>query len=240
MKPRALQLELTFGRSESEMLRLLRREGASRLEGVAFRRNRSTIWSLTQNGRVLNLHEGYRGAPLSVVRAFVAIANHGHRSSGRYREACRVVRSWPGIDHALGRLRAHSTSRRRPRPVPCQGTPQERIRVRALYRRLNGTRFEDRLPTDIPIRISRRMKTRLGHMAPEGTSRNPTVGEIALNRMLFRGGNEAALEETLLHEMAHVAAYLFDGDSGHGPAWKTWALRAGCGPTPCIAIPVRA
>lgn len=240
VKPRALQLEMSFGRSESEMLRLLRREGARRLEKVAFRPNRSTIWSLTQEGRVLNLHEGYRGAPLPVVRAFVVIANHSRRSSVRYREACRFVRTWPGIDHALRRLNVRSPGRRSPRPVRCQGLPQEQVRVRDLYRRLNRTRFGDRLPTDIPLRISRRMKSRLGHMAPEGTSRNPTVGEIALNRTLLRKGNEAALEETLLHEMAHVAAYLFDGDPGHGSAWKAWARRAGCRPTPCIAIPVRA
>ena len=223
------------------MLRLLRREGADRLERVAFRPNRSTIWSLTRDGRALNLHEGYRDAPLSIVRAFVAIANNYRRANGKYREACQHVRSWPGIDHAMRRVRSQSGRARRPaRVIPCQGTPPQQLRIRELYRQLNRTRFDDRLPTDIPLRISRRMKSRLGHMAPEGTARSRSVGEIALNRMLFRKGNEAALRETLLHEMAHVAAYLFDGDAGHGAAWRAWAVRAGCRPNPCISIPVRA
>ena len=235
------QLEFTFGRSESEVLRLLKREGARRLERVVFRPNRSTIWSLTQGGRVLNLHEGYRSAPLSVMRAFATIANHSRRTNARYKEACQVVRSWPGIDHAIRRLRSKSPrARARTRTIRCQGTPEEQVRIRQLYRRLNRVRFEDRLPTDIPLRISRRMKSRLGHIAPEGTSKQPIVGEIALNRALLRKGNEAALQETLLHEMAHVAAYLFDGDAGHGAAWRAWALRVGCRPTPCISLPVRA
>jgi len=234
------QLELAFGRTDVEVLRMLRRAGAHRLERVAFRPNRSTIWSLTREGRVLNLHEGYRAAPASVLQAFVTIANHSRRSSPRYRDACRLVRSWPGIDHALRRVRSSSGhSRPTTRVVRCQGTVDERLRVRRLYDQLNRTRFQDRLPTDIPLRISRRMKSRLGHMAPEGTRKAPTVGEIALNRTLLRKGNEVALRETLLHEMAHVAAYLFDGDAGHGLAWRDWARRAGCRPTPCIAFPMR-
>jgi len=235
----AHQLELPFGRTEADVLGILRREGAQRLKRVAFRPNRSTIWSLTQSGRVLNLHEGYRAAPTSVLKAFAVIANHSRRPTSRYREACRVVRGWPGIDHALRRMHRPGSGRAASRPIRCQGTPQEQLRVRRLYERLNRTRFGDRLPTDIPLRISRRMTSRLGHIAPEGTSRNPLVGEIALNRSLLRKGNEEALRETLLHEMAHVAAYLFDGDSGHGEAWRTWARRAGCRPAPCIELPVR-
>lgn len=234
------QLDLGLAWSEAEVLRTLRRAGARRLDRIVFRSNRSTIWSLTQGGRVLNLHEGYRRAPSDVIRAFAVIARYASRPNAPYREACRTVQTWPGIDAALRRLRQARTRRSQATPlVRCQGTAEEQLRMRKLYDRLNRTRFKDRLPKDIPLRISRRMRSRLGHMAPEGSRRRPVVAEIALNRTLFRRGNEEVLRETLLHEMAHVAAYLFDGESGHGEAWRAWAVRAGCEPAPCISLPVR-
>jgi hypothetical protein len=36
------------------------------------------------------------------------------------------------------------------------------------------------------------------------------------------------LADTLLHEMAHVADWLVDGERGHGPTWRAWARTAGC------------
>lgn len=234
------QLDLGLSWSETEVLRALRRGGARRLEQVVFRPNRSTIWSLTQKGRVLNLHEGYRRAPIEVIRAFAVIVRHAARPNAAYREACRAVQGWPGIDRALRTLRQRRARAAAPTAlVRCQGTPEEQLRMRKLYDRLNRTRFKGRLPEDIPLRISRRMRSRLGHMAPEGSPRRPIVAEIALNRTLFRRGNEAVLRETLLHEMAHVAAYIFDGEADHGDAWRAWAVRAGCEPAPCISLPVR-
>ena len=236
------QLELEFDpvRTSEEVLRFIRQSGARRLERVTFRANRSTIWSLTRGGRALNLHEGYRRAPDSVLRAFGVIVTRAHRPDGSYRDACRVVRDWPGVDRAIRMRRtARKPGQRRRRMTRCQGTEAERARMRALYERLNEARFHDRLPTDIPLRISRRMKTRLGHMAAEGSADQRLVGEVALNRVLFRRGNEAVLVETLLHEMAHVAAYLFDGHAGHGPPWRRWAAAAGCHPGPCITLPLR-
>ena len=58
---------------------------------------------------------------------------------------------------------------------------------------------------------------------------------MALNGRLFREGYEGLLRETLLHEVAHIAAYLFEGDAGHGRAWRRWAIRLGCPPSPCLA-----
>lgn len=235
-----LALELEPRRTGAEVLQLLRSAGAKRLVRVTFRANRSTIWSLTRGGRALNLHEAYRTAPVSVLRAFGVVASRANRPDGSYRNACRAVREWPGLDYALHRQRDVSKDVDvQRRSTPCKGTVEERARMRALYDRLNETRFRGRLPTDIPLRISRRMKTRLGHMAPAGNTGAPAVGEIALNRALFLTGNEAVLSETLLHEMAHVAAYLFDGHAGHGPPWRRWAMEAGCHPGPCIALPLR-
>jgi hypothetical protein len=220
--------------AERRFLELLWRYGARRLKAVAFRPNRSTIWSLTRRGTVLNLHEGYRDAPARIVRAFAAIAKGPGRRSRSYREATREVREWPGIEVALRRVAARRASTRGapPRPAipPCSGTAVERESLRRLYDHLNETRFDGLLPADLPLRLSARMQTRMGHMLPGGAASQRRVVEIALNRDLMARGNGAQRMDTLLHEMAHAAAYLYEGDAGHGPAWRRWARRVGCDP----------
>jgi predicted SprT family Zn-dependent metalloprotease len=62
----------------------------------------------------------------------------------------------------------------------------------------------------------------------EDRKRGRYVVEIALNVDLMMEGNGAERIDTLLHEMAHVADYLFDGNYGHGESWKSWARHAGC------------
>ncbi|MBT8487365.1 MAG: hypothetical protein KJO65_00930, partial [Gemmatimonadetes bacterium] len=49
----------------------IRRRGAVGVHSVTFRDNRSTLWSLTQGGAVLNVHRAYRNAPPDVLDAFV-------------------------------------------------------------------------------------------------------------------------------------------------------------------------
>lgn len=211
-------------------LERLHRYGAGRVETVRFRRNRRTIWSLTGSRTRLNLHEAYREAPDEIVRAFSVIVRNGGRSSHAYQEAVRTAKEWQGIVDALSRMRQEDRdggleSRR----VAQAGTAHELAEARRLYQEFNTAHFKDRLPDDILIRLSARMSSRLGHMAIRAGSPR-TVREIALNVRLMLPENIAARRETLLHEMAHVAAYLFDGDAGHGPAWKAWARRVGCEP----------
>ena len=115
-----------------------------------------------------------------------------------------------------------------PAPPHCSGTADQREYARALYRYLNLTRFAGRLPDDIPVRWSDRMSSTLGHMLPGVRDEQPFVVEIALNIDLLLAGNGAERIDTLLHEMAHAADYLFDGHAGHGRSWKAWAVRVGC------------
>jgi len=113
----------------------------------------------------------------------------------------------------------------------CCGTPQQRTYVQAIYRYFNHTRFGGALPADIPVRLSSRMRSSLGHMLPghqEGDGRY--VVEIALNVDLLLAGNGPERIDTLLHEMAHAADYLRDGERGHGASWRDWARRVGCRP----------
>lgn len=224
--------------SERELLHRLRQRGAVRLNRVAYRRNRSTLWSLTQNGTVLNVHEAYSRAPEEVVDAFARIAWARRRTSG-YRAATRTVREWPGIENALRieiqhhRKNASNSGRLR---AECAGSPEQRERLRTKYNALNRERFNDVLPSDQVLRLSDRMRSRLGHVVPREDGGVRVIDEIAINRKLLRAGNEGVFEETMLHEMAHVAAYVFDNDAGHGRAWKRWATKVGCRPRACVTL----
>ncbi len=225
-------------RSNEEFLRELRRRGAGRLKRVTFRANRSTIWSLTQDATVLNLHVAYRRAPSSLLDAFAVIVRARGRQTEAFREAARSVRDWPGLEPVLEAVRKVHAQRRRAAAsqcsdesevTPCCGTPHQRTYLRALYQYFNETRFDGLLPKRVPVRLSNRMSSSLGHMIPGyDRKRGRYVVELALNVDLMLEGNGPERIDTLLHEMAHVADYLLDGNRGHGASWKAWARRAGC------------
>ncbi|MEJ2205863.1 MAG: SprT family zinc-dependent metalloprotease [Gemmatimonadota bacterium] len=223
-------------RSEEAMRRELVRRGARRLKKVSFRRNRSTIWSLTQDATVLNLHEAYRRAPAGVLDAFVTIVKARGRRTDAVRAATRSVREWQGLEPALSAVRkAHARALLGEEGCgPSEAlhgcaTAGQRRYLRALYRYLNDTRFGGRLPKRLPIRLSSRMHTSLGHMVPAvRPDGGRYVAEIALNVDLMLPGNGAERLDTLLHEMAHVADYLTSGNYGHGSTWKAWARKVGC------------
>src|SRR5688572_2837703 len=131
-------------RTETAFLEALHRRGARRLKRVSFRRNRTTIWSLSGSGTVLNLHEGYRDAPPSILDAFAVIVRDSTRETVTYREAARRVREWSGLGPALRRARdAHRRqrrARRRPAPTypgPCCATSEQKRYLRRLYLYLN-------------------------------------------------------------------------------------------------------
>ena len=219
----------------SELLVELRAHGATRLRAVSFRRNRSTIWSLTRNGTVLNLHEAYRSASDALVDAFATIVRERAGDSEAVRRARQLVQQWPALGPAIRELRsAHEADRGRDcgsdrEPTGCSATPPQRAYLRALYAYFNQTRFQGLLPEDVPVRLSSRMTSSLGHMLPgvDDLGRPRVVG-IALSSDLMLEGNGAERVDTLLHEMAHAADYLVDGNRGHGASWKRWARSVGC------------
>ncbi len=220
-------------------LRQMWRRGATRLERVTFRRNRSTIWSLTRGGTALNLHEAFRAAPPRILDAFALIVRSGGLGTARSRKAGETVLAWPELIRALEECRATRARRRRTAEARCCGTPEQRAYLRALYRYFNETRFGGALPADVPIRLSNRMRSSLGHMMPgEAENGRRYIVEIALNVDLLLPGNGAERVDTLLHEMAHAADYLLTGNRGHGPSWRDWARHVGCRPTTLYDRPV--
>ncbi|MEK9500066.1 SprT family zinc-dependent metalloprotease [Gaopeijia maritima] len=229
------------GLAAEEILSRLHDLGAHRLRRVVLRRNRSTIWSLTSRRTVLNLHVAYRRAPDDVIAAFAVLARETGRRSAAYREARRRVARWPGLAPELRRIR----SRARPQRPPSEGvghccaTPAQRVYLQRLYRWLNHTRFDGMLPPMVPIRLSSRFSRRLGQLVPGMEGERRVVAEIALSADLMLEANARELVDTLVHEMAHAANYLMDGEVGHGPKWRAWARRAGCRDRATCSAPVR-
>jgi hypothetical protein len=176
---------------------------------------------------VLNLHRAYAEAPPSVILAFAALVRGAGRRSGEYRMARKRVAAWEGMRDHFARVHEKSECSVR-RPGPCCATPLQRVYLRRLYRYMNATRFSGRLPSTIPIRLSNRFTSRLGQMVAGSVGARRVVVEIALHVDLMLPANDPGRLDTLLHEMAHVANYIFDGEVGHGRRWREWARSAGC------------
>jgi hypothetical protein len=205
---------------------------------VSFRANRSTVWSITQAGRVLNVHAAFGSAPSAeLLDAFATLVREGGRRTRDARRAAATISAWPGLAPGLRHARAERSN---PRESACCATFEQVGYLRTLYRYFNVTRFDGLLPDDLPMRLSNRMGTSLGHMLPaEDGDLGRSVAEIALNVDLMLEGNGANRIDTLLHEMAHVADYLLSGHRGHGKSWRDWARRAGCRPERLCHRPVR-
>lgn len=94
------------------------------------------------------------------------------------------------------------------------------------HARLNAERFGGAL-REIPVRVSRRMRSRLGHYAPAQRGAKP---EIAISDRHVRRHGLAQAVETLLHEMVHQ----WQDESGlpldHGAAFRRKAREVGIRP----------
>lgn len=249
-----------MARDGTGILEILREEGAHGLQRVVLRANRSRIWSLTRGGTVLNLHRAFGEAPREILADFAVIVrsagsrsrsargagarSRGFRNAARsaaYRDAVRRVGAWPPVIREIGRIREEhrkdpAVGRKGGR---CCATEGQREYLARLYRYLNRTRFGGRLPEEVALRLSNRMRSRLGQMVPGERDGKRAVAEIALNVDLMLRANDRERVETLLHEMAHAADFLFHGEVGHGPSWRRWAEVAGCTPRACTSHTIR-
>ncbi len=244
--PKTLAMAEMSELSPSDFLRELHCHGVRRVSRVTYRKNRNSIWSLTQRGTVLNVHEIFRLAPPDILRAFAVITKQGGLSSRTAEAASQAISDWPVLNAAIAAARAEYDERRATASCDgvgsvthCCATPEQRAYVRALYSHFNRTRFGGVLPEGIPVRLSRRMKSALGHMLPGEHKGRRYVVEVALNVDLLLVGNGAERVDTLLHEMAHAADYLLTGARGHGRSWREWAVTVGCTPEMTYARPVR-
>jgi hypothetical protein len=216
--------------SEEELLGALRARGASFLREVRLRPNRSRLISLSADRQRLNLHECFRAAPARVIDAVAAFATAPARSRA-FREAIERMREWHEgqvAEYGLGE------------PLASCGTARQKAYLESVYAQLNASHFDGCLPTDLPIRLSDRMSRRFGHVSYARTVQGDRkVAELALNIDLLLPGNERALLDTLLHEMAHVEAWLVWGHRDHGRLWRQIARRVGCEAKACTHMRLR-
>lgn len=216
--------------TEDEFLGALRVRGITFLREVRFRPNRSRLISLSADRQRLNLHECFRAAPIRVIDSVAAFATAPARSRG-FREAVERMREWHEgqvAEYGLGE------------PLASCGTLAQREYLQHVYDHLNASHFSDSLPHALQIRLSDRMSRRFGHVSyARSIQGDRKVAELALNIDLLLPGNERALLDTLLHEMAHVEAWLVHGHRDHGRVWRQVARRVGCEAKACTHMRLR-
>jgi hypothetical protein len=210
------QLDLSFDQQPHDadsLLRVLRSYGLRSLWRCRLTRNRNVMVSF--GGGELRVHSGYLGAPPEVFRAIVTFVES--RSRSERRAAQQVILSFP--------IRVPKPPVRRERTHPDDEPIAQELS--AWHRRYNMRWFGGRLP-DVPIRISRRMKSRLGHYTAATPGGDPAEIAISLNHLKRHGWEEVL--HTLLHEMVHQWQDVQGHTIDHGASFRMQAKKVGVEP----------
>ena len=165
--------------------------GLRDIKQVRTHTNRTVMLSLSKG--VLRVHRGYAYASDRVLEAIVRFLNP-RVPRARRRAAEREFLAFPVELHAPPRPRSCARERARP------GDLVLLHRLTSLHQRLNAEHFGGTLG-EIPIRLSSRMRTRLGELAVEIRSGRPL--DIAISRRHIARHAWSEVEHTLLHEMVH-------------------------------------
>ena len=191
------QLDLGFDatpRNATELLSRLRALGLVGIDRCRLTRNRAVM--VSYRGRELRVHQGYLAAPTDVLAAIVTFVSG--RTAASRRLARRRILAYPV---------ARTPRARRPDAPHPDDAPLAK-RLVDWHQRYNARHFGGALKT-IPVRVSRRMRARLGHYMSASPSGEPS--EIVVSRRhIRRHGWEEALH-TLLHEMVHQ----WQDETGH-------------------------
>jgi len=198
------------------LLDRLNQLGLRHVERLRLTRNRVVMVSFSRR-RVLSVHEAYRQAPDRVLKAIVRFVAPG---------TSRDLRS--AAQHEILSFHAAAPIERVPRPArpperPRAGDPEAVARLELLFAALNQRHFMGSLPA-LPIRLSGRMRTRLGHvtMDDQGRARDITISR---RHLAAHGWDE--VEHTLLHEMVHVWQSAQGRGVDHGPDFRAKAREVG-------------
>jgi hypothetical protein len=181
--------------------------------------NRTVMVSLTRQ-RVLRLHLGYASAPDRVLRAIVRFLNPRLPRAVR-RGAEREFLGFP--------VELYAPSAHRPIRQECARPGDAALldRLAELHARFNADHFAGTL-RPIAIRLSGRMRSRLGELVVELRTGCPT--EIAISRRHILRHPWAEVEHTVLHEMVHQ----WQAETGlavnHGRSFRQKAREVGIEP----------
>jgi SprT-like family protein len=148
---------------------------------------------LSLSRRVLRIHRGYGFAPDGILMAIVRFLSPRVPRSLR-RQAEREFLQFPVAEYAD----PGSAARRKDRPQP--GDEAWLARLEELHRELNHSHFGGLL-SPVPIRLSGRMKTRLGELSIDPKNRSDK--EIGISRRHLLRHPWAEVRHTMLHEMVH-------------------------------------
>jgi hypothetical protein len=170
----------------------------------------------------LRLHRGYAAAPDRVLLAIVRFLTPGLRRETR-RVAEREFLAFPVERHAPPAPERPRRVAERPRP----GDAELLERLVASHRALNALHFGGTLG-EIPIRLSGRMKTRLGELAVDLRTGRPI--RITMSRRHIRRHGWAEVEHTLLHEMVHQWQAETGRPVDHGAGFRRKAREVGVVP----------
>jgi hypothetical protein len=192
--------------------------GLTDIDSVITHTNRTVMLSFSR--RVLRIHRGYAYASDRVLKAIVRFLNPRVPRVLR-RAAEREFLAFPVEEHAPARPRPCSRERARP------GDLVLLHRLTELHQRLNADYFGGALG-EISIRLSSRMRTRLGELAVEIRSGKPL--EITISRRHLARHPWPEIEHTMLHEMVHQ----WQAESGlridHGRTFRQKAREVGVMP----------
>lgn len=193
--------------------------GLREIERVVTHTNRTVMLSL--NKGVLRVHRGYAFAPDRVLQAIVRFLNSRVPRALR-RRAEREFLAFPVEEYAPSPPQIGRPEHARPGDVAMLH------RLESLHRQLNRQHFGGSLG-EIPIRLSGRMRTRLGELAVEIRSGRPI--NITISRRHIARHAWCEVEHTLLHEMVHQ----WQAETGlridHGRTFRLKAREVGVLPT---------
>jgi hypothetical protein len=188
----------------------------SRHTGLATHRNRTVMLSLSRSG-MLRLHEGYAFAPDRVLKAIVRFLNPRVPRILR-RAAEREFLEFPVQAYAPSPERSRRAERARP------GDLVLLHRLETLHRELNARHFDGALG-EIPVRLSARMRNRLGELEVDLKTGGPN--EIVISRRHIAQHPWSEVEHTLLHEMVHQWQAETGISVDHGPLFRRKAREVG-------------
>lgn len=205
--------------AESLLRRRLEALGLAGIRNLELHSNRTVM--LSWGDGTLRIHRGYAMAPDRVLHAIVRFLKA--RVPRRLRQALEhQFLSFPVELHAPPRT---PRARKPERPQP--GDLRILHELARAHLRFNQQHFEGRL-TEVPFRLSGRMKTRLGEY-----SVNVRTGEsvaITISRSHIRHETWEEVEHTVLHEMVHQWQVESGLPLDHGPQFRHKARAVGIQP----------
>ena len=196
-----------------DRLRLL---GLHDIGDVVTHNNRTVMLSVTRT-RALRIHQGYAFASDRVLKAIVRFLNP---------RVPRILRRAAEREFLAFPVEAHAP----PRPRPCareRARPGDLVllhRLTSLHQDLNSRHFGGTLD-EIPIRLSSRMRTRLGELSVTIRSGKPL--EITISRRHLTRHDWSEVEHTMLHEMVHQWQAEIGLRIDHGRTFRQKARQVG-------------